>query len=88
MLFVFQLCNILLLVVIRITHSNFILLQIFSYYFIMGPILMHGRFREKYSLISEIKNICLHFYLCWNIFHYIAQEKVQKIEIKRVSFIR
>ena len=54
----------------------------------MGPILMHGRFREKYSLISEIKNICLHFYLCWNIFHYIAQEKVQKIEIKRVSFIR
>ena len=86
MLFVFQLCNILLLVVIRITHSNFILLQIFSYYFIMGPILMHGRFREKYSLISEIKNICLHFYLCWNIFHYIAQEKVQKIEIKRVSF--
>ena len=51
---------------------------------------MHRRFREKYSLISEIKNICLHFYLCCNIlniFHLQEKvEKVQKIEIKRVSF--
>ena len=49
---------------------------------------MHRRFREKYSLISEIKNICLHFYLCCNsIFHLQEKvQKVQKIEIKRVSF--
>lgn len=50
---------------------------------------MHRRFRDKYSLISDVKNICLHFYLCCNIFHLQEKvDKVQKIEIKRVSFIR